>query len=134
MKKSSNIVVKQVSIEHGIVELRSDNILVFRPDVATFKEYTMPILEDLLEAFIEITDGVPRPNMCDNRYITGIVSKEEQKYTNAYFEKFATKMGMITHSAPVRILVNSYTRIFKPKVPIRLFKTEEAAVKWLTKV
>ncbi|MCH2231367.1 MAG: hypothetical protein MK105_13580 [Crocinitomicaceae bacterium] len=72
--------------------------------------------------------------MCDNSYVTGIVNKEEQKYIDTHFEKFATEMAMITRSAPVRLIVNSYTKIFKPKVPIKLFKTEEEAVKWLNKV
>ena len=131
--QSSDIIIKQVSIEHGLVELRADDILVFRPDISTFKEYTIPVLKDLLEVFTEITDGIPRPYMCDNRYITGIVNKEEQRYIDAHFEKFATEMAMITHSAPVRLIVNSYTKIFKPKVPIQLFKSEEEAIEWLLK-
>tara|TARA_B100000508_G_C11465884_1_gene282550 strand:+ start:34782 stop:35051 length:270 start_codon:yes stop_codon:yes gene_type:complete len=82
-------------------------------------------------AFVEITDGVPRPYMCDNRYITGIVNKEEQAYINDNIGKFATRSALITSSPLIRLLVNSYTSVFKPEVPIRLFKSEDQAIKWL---
>lgn len=118
-------------ITHGVVELRSDNILVFRPDIASFKEYNLQVLEELHEVFVRITDGVPRPYLCDNRYITGIVNKEEQAYINQYFGDFATHAALITHSGIVRILVNGYNSIFKPKVEVRLFKSESDAVTWL---
>ena len=124
-------ILKVRKIVHGIVELRSDNILTFRPDVATFKEYNLDVLKDLLDVFLEITDGVPRLYLCDNKYITGIVNREEQEYINKHIDKFATKTAMITHSTIVRVLVNQYNLIFKPKVQICLFKSEEQAVTWL---
>lgn len=124
-------IVKVKEITHGVVELRSDNILVFRPDVSTFKDYNLKVLADLVEVFLEITEGTPRPYLVDNRYITGIVNKEEQAFVNAHFERFATKGAMITHSPIIKVLLNSYTAVFKPKIELKLFTTEEAAVKWL---
>lgn len=126
-------ILKVKKISHGVVELRSDDILVFRPDIATFKEFNLEVLKDLREVCVEITDGIPRPYMCDNRYITGIVNKEEQAYINEYFGDFATHAAMITRSSLIRMLVNSYTALFKPKVEIKLFNTEQDAVKWLLK-
>ena len=126
-------ILKVRKTSYGLVELRSDNILTFRPDIVTFKEYNLEILKDLLEVFAEITDGVPRPYLCDNRYVTGIVSKEEQAYMNEHFGEFATRAAMITHSSLIRFLVNGYNTVFKPKVELKLFKTEKAAVKWLLK-
>lgn len=117
--------------KHGVVELRKDSILVFRPDVATFKEYNFEILGELLEVFIEMTDGVPRPYMCDNRYITGIIGKAEQAYIEQNFPKFATRAAMISNSNLLSIMVNSYNVFFKPKVPLKLFSNEQDAVKWL---
>ena len=126
-------ILKVKNIPHGVVELRSDNILVFRPDIGTFKEYNLNVLSELLETFKEITDGVPRPYLCDNRHVTGIVNKEEQAYMNQYFGDFATKAAMITHSPLIKVLVNGYNSIFKPKVEIKLFNSENLAVEWLLK-
>lgn len=126
-------IVKIKRIDHGIIELRSDNILIFRPDVVTFKEYSVPVLKDLKKEFLKITDGIPRPYLCDNRYVTGIVNKEEQAYINENFGSFATHAAMVTNSPIVNALVNGYNYVFKPKVELRLFKNEKSAVDWLLK-
>ena len=72
---SNFIVLKEKKSLYGMIELRSDNILVFRPDIHTFKEYDLEILKNLHIDFLEITEGVPRPYMSDNRFITGFIIK-----------------------------------------------------------
>ena len=126
-------ILKITEIPFGRVELRADNILVFRPDVGRFKQYDLPVLEVLLDTFKEITNGTPRPYMCDNRYITGIVNRGEQTFINEHFGAFATKAAMITTSPVIKIIVNSYNAIFKPKVEVKLFGSEKKAVDWLLK-
>lgn len=126
-------VVKNVTTVHGDVELRSDNILVFRPDIGTFKEYNLEILEELLEVFVKVTEGRPRPYMSDSRYITGIMTKEEQAYINENMGKFATSAAILTKSPLINLIVNSYNSVFKPKVKVKLFKNEQDAVEWLLK-
>lgn len=124
-------ILKEVKSVHGLIQLRSDNILVFRPDVATFKNYSLDVLGDLHKEFVKITEGVPRPYLADNTYVTGIVNKKEQEFINDNFSDFATIAAIVTHSPIVNVLVNSYNAFFKPKVKIRLFNSESAAVKWL---
>jgi len=126
-------IIKIIELPYGIVELRSDNILTFRPDIGRFKEFNLQILQELLEVFKEITNGTPRPYLCDNTYVTGIVNKEEQEFINNHFGEFATKSALITNSKVVNILVNSYNSVFKPKVEIKLFNKEKTAVEWLLK-
>lgn len=126
-------ILKEKKISHGLIELRSDNILTFRPDIATFKDYSLEVFKDLLEVFVEITDGTPRPYICDNTYVTGIVNKEALAFMNEHFPKFATKAAMITNSSVTRVIVNTYNSVFKPKVRFKLFTSEEAAIKWLLK-
>lgn len=124
-------ILKIIDLPYGMVELRSDNILMFKPDIARFKGYNIQILKELLEVFVEATDGVPRPYLCDNRYITGIVNKEEQAYMNEHFSKFATRAAMITESPIVNVIVNTYNAVFKPKVEVKLFGSESKAIEWL---
>ena len=124
-------IIKFAELPFGRVELRANNVLFFEPDIARFKEYNIPILEEMLETFVELTDGIPRPYLCDNRYITGLVNKEEQVFINNHFGKFATKAALLTHSPVMNVLINTYHTLFKPKVIIKLFTTEEDAVTWL---
>lgn len=126
-------ILKIEEITHGLIELRSDNILTFRPDVVTFKDYSLEVFKDLLEVFLVITDGTPRPYLCDNTYVTGIVNKEALAFMNEHFPSFATKAAMITNSPVTKIVLNTYNSVFKPKVRFKLFTSEEAAIKWLLK-
>ena len=129
--KEELTILKEIKITHGMIELRSDNILTFRPDIATFKDYDLEVFKDLLGAFLDITDGTPRLYLCDNTYVTGIVNKEALAFMNEHFESFATKAAMITHSQVTKLVLNGYNSIFKPKVTFKLFTSEEQAVKWL---
>ena len=124
-------IIKCKEVPYGKVELRSDNILTFRPDLRIFKEYNMVILEELLVTFNEVTEGTPRPYLCDNRYIAGIVNRDELAYTNKHFGDFATKAAMLTQSPIIKVLLNSYNSLFKPKVIVKLFTDEDKAVTWL---
>lgn len=124
-------VVKCVELEYGIVELRSDNILVFRPDIYRFKEYDMEILEELLEVFLEVTEGTPRPYLCDNSFVPGLIGRKEQKFISETIEQFASSCAMITRSSFIRAVLNGFNAIFKPNINIRIFNTEEEAVNWL---
>jgi len=128
---STATVVKEIKSPHGLIQLRSDNILVFRPDITTFKEYDIEILKELRVDLVEISEGIPRPYMSDNRHITGIIGREEKEYINEGAHEFATHIAILTHSSVMKALLNSYNAVFKPKVKIKLFKTEKEAVKWL---
>ena len=92
---------------YGVIELKSDNILVFRPNVATFKEYNLEILKELRVEFVKITEGTHRPYMRDNSHITGLVTKEQKEYINKYAPEFATHMAIITHSPVMNFILNT---------------------------
>lgn len=124
-------ILRTIEIPHGRVELRSDEIITFRPNLGVFKEYNLEVLRDLTAALVEISEGKPKPYLSDNRYITGFMGKKEQKFINENIAKFATRSAIITKSPLVRILVNSYHSVFKPIVDVRIFSNEEDAVKWL---
>ena len=118
-------------LPYGVIELRSDNILAFRPTVGVFKEFDLTILKELHKEFITITEGKPRPYLSDNRYITGLIDKKEQRFIKENFSDFATHSAIITHSPVMKIILNAYNSIFKPKVEVRLFTSEEEAIDWL---
>lgn len=126
-------ILKSQKLPYGTAELRSDNILVFRPDVGRTTEVNIAMLKELHTVFTQITDGQPRPYLSDNRCITGIVNREEQAFMTEHFHEFASIAAILTKSPIMRVILNSFNAIFKPKIKIRLFTNEESAVEWLLK-
>lgn len=124
-------IIKEAELPYARVELRSDDILAFRPDIKVFSNYTIPILEEMLEVFKEITEGQPKPYFCDNRYITGIVNKEEKEFINKHFGEFALCTAMVSDSTILKVILNSYNAIYKPDIEIRIFSSEDPAINWL---
>lgn len=129
--KEDVTVLKKKEIIHGVVELRSDNILIFRPDIVNFKEFNLDVLNDLLEVFMDITEGIPRPYLCGDTYSAGIVTMEELDFMSKHYPSFATKAAMITHSPVAKVLASTYNSTFDPVVRLDAFTTEENAIKWL---
>ena len=123
-------ILKSVELDYGVAELRSDNILTFEPN-HLLKDYTVPILKELLSAFIEITEGKPRLYYCNNSYILSMLSKEEQDFVNKHFLEFATAFAMLEGSPITRLITNSFISAYKPIIPVKMFKRKEDAITWL---
>lgn len=124
-------IVKSKELSFGLVELRSDNILTFRPNLSVFKDFNLSVLDELLKVFLEVTDGVPRPYFCDNRFVLGIVNREEMIYMNQHFEKFATACGIVTSTPISELSIDTFNSDFDSKVKVKSFLTEEEAINWL---
>lgn len=131
MKEENAEILKSEQVSIGKAELRADGILTFEPDPALIGDYTMPILEEMLEAILKITDGVPRPFYVDNRYVLAMLNQKERDFLEAHFERFATAAAMTESSPVTRMIGNTFFRLKKPHMPFRIFKEKEPAIKWL---
>jgi hypothetical protein len=56
--------------------------------------------------------------------------KDAQEYV-ALNSGFRLATAVITNNPLVRVLSNSYSKIFKPSYPLRIFSDEEKAIAWL---
>ena len=124
-------ILKSEQLSVGKAELRSDGILTFEPDPALMKDYTLSILKEMLDVFTEMTDGTPCPYFCDNRYVLGLFLKEEKEFMAKHFHEFATVFAMTERSPVTRLIANSFVKIQKPKIEIKMFKEKDDAIAWL---
>lgn len=128
---SENVkILKSKTFDFGIAELRSDNILAFTPN-EKMKTYTIPILNEMLTEFRIITEGIPRPYFCDNTKIVATLGNEEKKYITEHFHEFASVFAMTENSPITRFVAHTVMYIYKPKVPMKMFKDKESAINWL---
>lgn len=123
-------ILKSVELDFGVIELRSDNILTFDPN-EKLEVYTLDILKVMITEFKTITNGTPRLYLCDNSKINSGIGSKEKEFVNKHTHEFATAFAMVENSALIRFLVHSYNHLYKPIVPVKMFKKKEDAIAWL---
>lgn len=134
MKKKNIHIIKSTKLEFGMVELRSDAVLTFVPN-EKFTAYSVPVLEKMLVAFKDITNGVPHLYFCDNTQIDNPnLTSEGKSFMTNHFHEFATHFAMTEDSAINRFVAHTFIYLYKPKVPIKMFKKKEDAINWLKSI
>jgi hypothetical protein len=58
-------------------------------------------------------------------------TSEARDYTAKHAREFFIASAVISSSLPVRLLINFFKSFYKDVVPLRLFRTEEEALRWL---
>tara|TARA_B100000809_G_scaffold261472_1_gene310466 strand:+ start:2586 stop:2987 length:402 start_codon:yes stop_codon:yes gene_type:complete len=124
-------ILKSVELDFGTIELRSDDILTFQPN-EKFITYTLPVLEEMLITFREVTNGIPHLYFCDNTNIKNPnLSDEAKSFMKKHFHEFATHFAMTENSALIRFVAHSFMYLYKPEIKMKLFKTKLEAITWL---
>lgn len=83
----------------------------------------------ITESMKRLADETPIPVLIDGRQ-NYTWNKDAQEYI-AQHSDFRLATALITNNPLIRIISNSYAKIFKPTYPLRIFSNEEKAVEWL---
>jgi len=127
---SKNIeIIESNKMDFGTVELRSDDILTFAPakGIITLNKLQ---LEVMLENLIKLSNGKPKPFISDNRTVKSF-GYEERNYVAKNIHLFATASAIIEDSVVIRFITHTIITMFKPQIPLKMFKTKADAVVWL---
>lgn len=119
---------KEIELDYGIVTLREDGILTFKPHGN--RTLTLDDLKDVLRVFMEITEGKQLPFYADNSELKDL-GFAERKFIGNNLHLFATASAVKENSEVIRFIGHTINQLFPPKVPMRMFKTEREAVAWL---
>lgn len=121
--------LRAVTLDFGIIELREDNILTFEPyhDVETV---TLGQLQKMLDSLLDMTDGIPRPFYSNNSRMKSLGFAERQ-FIGKNIHRFATASAICENSSVIRFISHTIIDIFKPKIPLQMFETKDAAIEWL---
>ena len=122
-------IIKSVQLDFGTIELRSDNILTFEPvkGITTVNKDQLVIM---LGNLIEISNGAPKPFLSDNRNIKSF-GFEEREYVAKTIHLFASATAIIENSFVIRFITHTIVTMFKPQIPMKMFKTKGEAFIWL---
>ncbi len=130
LNTSKNIeIIESIKMDFGTVELRSDDILTFTPakGIITLNKLQ---LEVMLENLIKLSNGKPKPFISDNRNGKSF-GYEERDYVAKTIHQFASACAIIEDSIVIRFVTNTIITMFKPKIPLKMFKTKADAIVWL---
>jgi hypothetical protein len=129
MEKTHPHIVKHEKCEIGNIILRDDKILMFKPfDGKT--TVTVDQAKEMYDVFMDITKGIPHLYYSDNTNMKGIES-DARVYVNSKIHHFASALSIKENSAVIRFITHSMVYLNKPKIPIKMFKTEDNAIEWL---
>jgi hypothetical protein len=128
MEKNIHI-IKSVPLDFGTIELRSDNILTYEP-TPHLTTLNLQQLEIMTEVLLELCEGKPKPFLSDNKNLTSF-GYAEREYVGKNIHQFASCSAILEESFVTRFIHHSILFMFKPQVPLRLFKTKEEAILWL---
>jgi len=122
-------IIKSVQLDFGTIELRSDDILTFEPakEITTVNKDQLVIM---LKNLIDTSNGAPKPFLSDNRNIKSF-GFEEREYVAKTIHLFASASAVVENSFVVRFITHTIVAMFKPKIPMKMFKTKEEAIEWL---
>lgn len=121
---------QQINLDFGTAQLREDGILSFIPN-NNVKGYTLEQLKEMLTTFKTITKGKSHPYYSDNSMFEGKFTSEAKTFMSKHFHEFATAFAMKENSSILRYVTHTFIYLNKPNIPVKMFKTEKEAIKWL---
>jgi len=123
-------ILKSVSLDFGLAELRSDNILTFEPH-KNLSIFNLEQLKTLSVVFNEITEGEPVLYYCNSINFSKAIGQEEKTYMKKHLPDFATAFATTEDSAIIRFTLYVFMHLLTPQIPIKMFKTKTNAINWL---
>ena len=112
----------------GKLEICKDGIIELKSDKESFE------LEDYKELFKSIKDisgGKLMPYLTDERGKQRFMDNQSKNFLNENIHLHVSACAIIEDSAVLRFLTHTYVSIYRPKVPMKMFKTSDEARTWL---
>jgi hypothetical protein len=126
LQEASNIT--GIDLSFATVKLRDDGIV--HTHVKIKDAVNVEQAEEMLKAFIEVSDGIKRPHLFTATKFV-IIEKEVMEFMKAEGNQHSIADGFVIHSLPQKIVGNFYLKFFKPSVDTKLFTSEDKALNWL---
>jgi len=86
---------------------------------------------DFVTAFERLADGKPRPLLADIGGIKSITKEARKFVTGDDPVKMMLSAAIIVGSPVSRLIGNFFLGLNRPKIPVKLFDSEEKGVEWL---
>ena len=122
-------ILKTIELDFAKMELRSDGIVTFLPN-NNYKGLTTFQIEEVYETTLKLTNNKLSPIFVDLiKHVA--LSSEEKNLLASKLPLCLTACAIKEDNIMIRFVVHAFNYVYKPAIPIKMFKTKEEAILWL---
>lgn len=120
---------RRIETSASIISLSDEGIIYDVSPRAV--RFTMEQARESMAAYLEITGGLRSPLLVDIRQVQGIDRAARQHLTGPDGERAVSAVALLADSALTRAIGNFFIGLNRPSFPVRVFTSEEEALRWL---
>ncbi|MEK7704047.1 MAG: STAS/SEC14 domain-containing protein [Myxococcota bacterium] len=94
-------------------------------------EVTLEDAKETMAAYIGLCEGKRRPLLVDTKTMKALAREARLYYAGDEAARVATAVAIIVGTPVSRVLGNFYLGLSNPRLPSRLFSSDEEALNWL---
>lgn len=121
MKKQIETTIAHLSYDKSIL------LINMKPDV----EFDEVAYHELFEISNQLTNFEKRHVIIDATCLFNVTSRVRELYAMDENIKYRFSDSFIVTSLPMRLVINFYISINKPKIPTKIFDNEKKAIEWV---
>jgi hypothetical protein len=94
-------------------------------------EVTLEDAQETMAAYLKLNNGKRRPLFIDTKTMKSMTRETRQYYAGEEAAKVASAAAIVVGTPVSRVLGNFYIGLSNPRLPSRLFSSENEALEWL---
>ena len=94
-------------------------------------EHTLADAKKDIEIFSKLANGIKRPLLSDISRVKTVSLEAREYFAVEETARVSTAIGLIINSPISKVIGNFYLSLSKPSFPVKLFSSEEKAIRWL---
>ncbi len=94
-------------------------------------EVALVDVQETMAAYLRIRKGKSRPLLVDTKSMKSLSREARHYYASDEAAKVASAVALVVDTPVSRVLANFYLGLSNPRLPTRLFSSEDEALEWL---
>lgn len=122
---------KESFLENEYVEFWIEDGIIYNRYKPEVNKITIDIAKRIVEDRLKVSNGVTRPGFVDLTNAISIDKPARRYLSMGESMKYLSASAILVKNEITKLGGNIYIRIDKPRIPTKLFTSEEQAVAWL---
>lgn len=120
--------VNEIVLKAGVLKLNDEGIGILKIHVVCLELDHVTDLVAYLDG-LELTSKLKL--VVDGRSLKEPMKSEVKAYASKNMEPYLSKVAFLENSSLLRFLVHTFVAIYRPRIEIKMFKTNQESMDWL---